>query len=156
MTISTLAYALVIIYISSHMHLSYKGILICAPVSLTLSLSTDVEQALPKAFFAQHHYSCCKASYLHSAKETTKGQKNTVIHKCSHAHTHTLENKGKEIKSTGAFREHGKLKRSAVKSRTSIIRLLYSLFGGVRVPWCRHGVGEWVVIGDVHWSWWPG
>lgn len=33
-----------------------------------------------------------------------------------------------------ASREHGKLKRSDVKSRTSIVQLLYSLFGGVRVP----------------------
>lgn len=60
--------------------------------------------------------------------------------------------------STGcrASREQSKPKRSDAKSRAPIVPLLYSLFGGVRVPWCRHGVREWVVIGDVHRSWWPG
>lgn len=62
---------MIIIYISLRMHSRYKGILICTPMPLTLSLSADVEQPQSGAFSAQQHYSCCKASHLHSARENT-------------------------------------------------------------------------------------
>lgn len=40
-------------------------------------------------------------------------------------------------------------------SRAAVVWGARSPFGGVRVPWYRHGVGERVVVGDVHWSRWP-
>lgn len=106
---------IIIIYIRSHMHLSYHS----TPVSLTLSLSTDGEQPQSMAFFAQQHYSCCKASYLDKAQTFTDAHTLWEIKEMKIKIVWVTESTGRR-----ASRERGKLKRPTV-SRTSIVQLLY-------------------------------